>query len=174
VPQEQGGILSRPGAVDYAIGDVNPSVFLIVTTDNQRLRQGLVQRDMGNGPYYLFLRPYHLCSCEVPLTVARAVFYNESSGHPLYRPVSECFALAKKDLAAGETLDGIGEYCYRGSVDLAETARREKLIPLGLVKGLAMKRDVPRDAPLTWDMVDIKEESVLLQLRRMQDRLHWR
>jgi hypothetical protein len=34
-----------------------------------------------------------------------------------------------------------------------------------------MKR-APRDA-LTWDMVDIKEESVLLQLRRMQDRLHW-
>jgi predicted homoserine dehydrogenase-like protein len=59
-------------------------------------------------------------------------------------------------------------------VDLAETARRERLIPLGLVKGLVMKRDAPRDTPLTWDMVDIKEESVLLQLRRMQDRLHWR
>ena len=174
VPSKHGGILSHPGVVDYAIGDVNPSVFLIVTTDNQRLREGLVQRDMGNGPYYVLLRPYHLCSCEVPLTVARAVFYNESSGHPLHRPVSECFALAKKDLRVGDTLDGIGEFCYRGSVDLAETARRENLIPLGLVKGLVMKRDAPRDTPLTWDMVDVKEESVLLQLRRMQDRLHWR
>jgi predicted homoserine dehydrogenase-like protein len=174
VPREHGGIMRKPGVVDYAIGDVNPSVFLIVTTDNVRLREGLVQRDMGNGPYYVLLRPYHLCSCEVPLTVARAAFYNESSGHPLHRPVSECFALAKKDLRVGETLDGIGEFCYRGSVDLAETARRENLIPLGLVKGLVMKRDAPRDTPLTWDMVDVKEESVLLQLRRMQDRLHWR
>jgi predicted homoserine dehydrogenase-like protein len=173
VPVKDGGILATAGAVDYAIGDVNPGVFLVFTTDNPRLREGLVQRDMGAGPYYLLLRPYHLCSCEVPLTVARAVFYGESSGHPLHTPVAECFALAKKDLKAGQTLDGIGEYSYRGCVDLARTARREKLLPLGLVKGMTLKRDVPRDTAFTWDMVDIRDESVILQLRRIQDRTHW-
>jgi predicted homoserine dehydrogenase-like protein len=173
VPVKDGGILSRAGVVDYAIGDVNPSVFLVFTTDNQRLRDGLVQRDMGPGPYYLLLRPYHLCSCEVPLTVARAVFYGESSGHPRHTPTAECFALTKKDLKSGQALDGIGEHCYRGGIDLAETARREKLVPLGLVKGLVLKRDAPRDTPITWDMADIRDESVLLQLRRIQDRTHW-
>jgi predicted homoserine dehydrogenase-like protein len=39
VPREHGGILGKAGVVDYAIGDVNPSVFLIVTTDNQRPRR---------------------------------------------------------------------------------------------------------------------------------------
>ena len=173
VPAKDGGILAAAGAVDYAIGDVNPSVFLIFTTDDSRLREGLAQRDMGNGPYYLLLRPYHLCSCEVPLTVARAVFYGESSGHPLHTPVAECFALAKRDLEAGQVLDAIGEHCYRGSVDCAQTARREKLVPLGLVKGMALKRDVPRDIAITWDMVEIRDESVILQLRRIQDRTHW-
>jgi len=173
VPKKDGGILASAGAVDYAIGDVNPSVFLLFTTADERLREGLSQRDMGNGPYYLLLRPYHLCSCEVPLTVARAVFYGESSGHPMRKPVAECFAVAKKDLKAGATMDGIGEFCYRGSVDLAQAARGEKLVPLGLVKGLGLKRDVPRDTPITWDMVDIRDESVLLQLRRIQDRTHW-
>lgn len=173
VPKKDGGILASAGAVDYAIGDVNPSVFVLFTTDDERLREGLSQRDMGDGPYYLLLRPYHLCSCEVPLTVARAVFYGESSGHPMRTPVAECFAVAKKDLKAGTIMDGIGEFCYRGSVDLAQTARSQKLVPLGLVKGVALKRDAPRDTPITWDMVDIRDESVLLQLRRIQDRTHW-
>jgi predicted homoserine dehydrogenase-like protein len=173
VPVGDGGILGAPGAVDYAIGDVNPAVFLVFTTDDPRLREGLIQRDMGNGPYYLLIRPYHLCSCEVPLTVARAVFYGESSGHPLHTPVAECFALAKKDLEAGHTMDAIGEHSYRGCVDVADKARREKLVPLGLVKGMVLKREAPRDTPISWDMVDIREESVLLQLRRIQDRTHW-
>jgi predicted homoserine dehydrogenase-like protein len=173
IPQKDGGLLTSTGVVDYAIGDVNPSVFLVFTTDNERLREGLIQRDMGRGPYYLLLRPYHLCSCEVPLTVARAVFYGESSGHPQKKPVAECFALAKNDLPAGQTLDAIGEHCYRGGIDLAETARREKLVPLGLAKGLVLRRSISRDTPITWDMVEVRDESVLLQLRRIQERTHW-
>jgi predicted homoserine dehydrogenase-like protein len=89
------------------------------------------------------------------------------------KPVSECFAVAKKDLKAGETLDAIGEFCYRGSIERAEVARGEKLVPLGLVRGMVMKREAPRDTAITWDMVDVRDESVLLQLRRTQDSTHW-
>ncbi len=89
--------------------------------------------------------PYHLCSVEVPLTVAQAVFYHESSAYPLKKLVSECITVAKKDLHAGEVLDGIGEYCYRGSIDHAEIARREHLLPLGLAKGCVLKTDVPKE-----------------------------
>jgi predicted homoserine dehydrogenase-like protein len=173
VPVSDGGILRKKGCVDFAIGDVNPGVFVIVTTGNKRLRDGLVQRDMGPGPYYNLLRPFHLCSCEVPLTVARAVFYGESSGHPMHRPVSECFPVTKRDLKKGETLDAIGETCYRGSIDLASTARSEGLVPLGLARGMKMKRDVPRDTALIWDMVEPGAQSALLDLRRTQDRTHW-
>ncbi len=147
-------------------------VFVIVTTDNQRIKDGLSQRTMGDGPYYQLFRPYHLCSVEVPLTVAQAVFYHESSGHPLKKLVSECITVAKKDLHAGEVLDGIGEYCYRGSIDHAEIARREHLLPLGLAKGCVLKTDVPKDTVITYAMVDIVNQSVLLQLRRIQDQLY--
>jgi predicted homoserine dehydrogenase-like protein len=74
---------------------------------------------------------------------------------------------------AGETLDAIGEFCYRGSIERAEVARGEKLVPLGLVRGMAMRRDVKRETPITWDLVDVRDESVLLQLRRAQDSTHW-
>ena len=87
-----------------------PGVFLVFTTDNQRIREALVQRDMGYGPYYLLYRPYHLCSIEVPLTVAQVAIYGESSGHPLEKLSSECIVITKKNMKAGEILDGVGEY----------------------------------------------------------------
>jgi predicted homoserine dehydrogenase-like protein len=169
-PKEQGGILNRTGVVDFALG-VHPGVFLVITTRNERIRSGLVQRDMGDGPNYLLFRPYHLCSIEVPLTAAQAVLYGESSGHPMKSLSSECIAVAKKDLKAGHKMDRIGEYCYRASIERADISREENLLPLGLAAGCVVKRDVKRDTALAFDMVEIVDESVVLQLRRIQDAL---
>jgi predicted homoserine dehydrogenase-like protein len=169
-PKSQGGVLGRKGVVDFALG-VHPGVFVVFTTDQPRLRHGLIQRDMGNGPNYLLFRPYHLCSIEVPLTAAQAVIYHESSGHPLPKPVSECIAIAKKNLKAGETLDAIGEFCYRGSIDLASVARHENLIPLGLAKGCVLKRDVPQGQAIRFEDIDDVPDTPLWQMRRLQDRL---
>ena len=130
-PKSQGGVLNRRGVVDFAIG-VHPGVFVVFTTDQPRLRHGLIQRDMGHGPNYLLFRPYHLCSIEVPLTAAQTVIYGESSGHPLARPVAECIAIAKRPLKAGETLDAIGEHCYRGSIDTVEAARQGESLAFGV------------------------------------------
>ncbi len=169
--KEQGGLLSRKGVVDYGIGDINPGVFVIVTTDNQRIIDGLVQRDMGNGPNYLLYRPYHLCSIETPLTAAQAVLYHESTAHPMPFLTSECITVAKKDLKKGEKLDAIGEYCYRASIEHAAAAREGNMLPVGLAKGAVLTRDAAKDEVITYDMVSLDESSVLLQLRRMQDQL---
>jgi len=171
IPKKDGGVLERTGVVDFAIG-VHPGVFLIVKTDNKRIMEGLVQRDMGLGPYYTLFRPFHLTSIEVPLTVAKAVFYRESSGHPKKRLNSECIAIAKKDLKADEVLDGIGEFCYRGSIEIAEVARKERLLPLGIASGCRLTRDVKHDTPISYDMITMGKETVLVQLRRIQDQLY--
>ena len=168
--KSQGGILDHTGVVDYGIGDINPGVFVIVTTQNQRIIDGLVQRDMGSGPNYLLLRPYHLCSIETPITAAQAVLYHESTGHPMDHMTSECITIAKKDIKAGEELDGIGEYCYRASIDHYATAKEQGLLPVGLAKGAVALTDIPKDTAITYDKVKLPE-SMLLQLRRMQDRL---
>jgi predicted homoserine dehydrogenase-like protein len=170
-PKSQGGVLEKKGVVDFAIG-VHPGVFVVFTTDQPRLKHGLIQRDMGQGPNYLLFRPYHLCSIEVPLTAAQTVIYGESAGHPLARPVAECIALAKKDLKAGQTLDAIGEYTYRASIDLASTARAERLLPLGLAKGCVLKRDVPRDRAIAYDDLESVPETLLVKTRREQDRFN--
>lgn len=169
--KEQGGILDKTGIVDFGIGDINPGVFVIVTTDNQRIIDGLVQRDMGSGPNYLLYRPYHLCSIETPITAAQAVLYGESTAHPMGYLTSECITIAKKDLKAGEKLDAIGEYCYRASIETADVAKAGSMLPAGLAKGAVMKVDVPMDTVITYDMVELDNTSVLLQLRRMQDQI---
>ena len=81
------------------------------------------------------------------------------------------FKIAKKDLKAGVVLDAIGEYCYRASIELADVARKGNMLPVGLAKGARMKVDVRKDEVITYDMVELNEDSVLLQLRRMQDQL---
>jgi predicted homoserine dehydrogenase-like protein len=167
--RDQGGILEKEGVVDYGIGDINPGVFVIVTTDHPRLIEGLVQRDMGNGPNYLLYRPYHLCSIETPITAAQSVIYGESTAHPMKKLTSECITVAKKDLKAGEVLDGIGEFCYRASIETFEVAKAGNMLPIGLAKGAKLLSDVKRDDIITYDMVEMNHNSVLLQLRRIQD-----
>jgi predicted homoserine dehydrogenase-like protein len=170
VPRADGGVLSRKGIVDFAIG-VHPGVFVIIEADIPRIREGLVQRDMGDGPYYLLFRPFHLCSLEVPITAAVAALYGESSGHPGPALVSECLAVAKRDIRAGETLDGIGETCYRGSIDTADVAHRERLLPLGIARGCVARHAIGKDSVIGYDDVEVAGDSALIDLRRLQDKV---
>ena len=90
---------------------------------------------VGKGPYYSFFRPYHLTSLEVPLTAARIMLYGKPDMVPLPRPVAEVCAVAKRDLAAGETFDAIGETCYRSLAMTVGDARAQGAVPVGLLEG---------------------------------------
>jgi predicted homoserine dehydrogenase-like protein len=168
--EEDGGLLHRVGVVDYGVGKVAPGVFLIVRTDHPRLREAMVLRDMGSGPYYTLFRPYHLCSIEVPLTCALLVIEGRSNMAPLDHLTSEVFAVAKQHLTPGDTLEGIGGSSFYGLIDRYEVARAERLLPIGLANGAKVIRPVKLDQPLTLDDVLLSEPSVLLSLRRLQDR----
>jgi predicted homoserine dehydrogenase-like protein len=167
--REHGGVLSRPGVVDYGIGGIHPGVFLVVTTDHPRLRQALVYRDMGHGPYYTLFRPYHLCSIEVPLTCAMLVIRRKSNMVPLRRLVSEVFAVAKRPLRAGDVLDGIGGATFYSLIDTHEAAVKDGLLPVGLAKGARLLRALEQDQPVTYNDVQLHEPSTILDLRRLQD-----
>jgi predicted homoserine dehydrogenase-like protein len=167
--KEEGGVLNKIGVVDYGIGRVAPGVFLIVRTDHPRLREAMVLRDMGNGPYYTLFRPFHLCSIEVPLTCAMLTIRKKSNMIPLDRLVSEVFAVAKRDLNPGDELDAIGGTAYYSLIDTYEAAQAERLLPIGLAKGAKVTRPIKMDAPITLDDVTIKPSTVY-SLRQLQDR----
>jgi predicted homoserine dehydrogenase-like protein len=166
--KEDGGLLSKMGVVDYGIGRVAPGVFLVVRTDHPRLREAMILRDMGDGPYYTLFRPYHLCSIEVPLTCAMLVIRKRSNMVPLDRLVSEVFAVAKKDLIVGEKLEPIGGSSYYSLIDTYETAREEGLLPIGLAKDARIIHPVALDQPIRYQDVEIKPSTVW-ELRKIQD-----
>ena len=125
-------------------------------------------RDMGNGPYYTLFRPFHLCSIEVPLTCAMMALRRRSNMVPLDQLTSEVFAVAKRDLQPGETLDGIGGTSYLWPDRYYETARAEGLLAdwPGQRRNAGASGGV--DTPITYADVDVKPSTVL-DLRRLQD-----
>ncbi len=172
IPQEDGGVLSKPGCVDYSIGKgVSPGVFVIVKAEHPRIHERMADLKMGEGPYFTFHRPYHLTSLEVPLTAARVVLHGKRDMVPLSRRVAEVCAVAKRDIAAGEKLDAVGQYCYRSWTLTAEDAKRANAIPCGLLEnGLALKPIAKGDL-LTWDNARPSDNSLIAELRARQDRL---
>jgi predicted homoserine dehydrogenase-like protein len=158
--KEDGGILNKMGVVDFGVGRVAPGVFLIVRTDHPRLREAMILRDMGDGPYYTLFRPFHLCSIEVPLTCAMLALRKKSNMVPLDHLVSEVFAVAKKDLKPGDELDAIGGVSYYSLIDTYETSRKENLLPIGLAKDAVVKREIKMDAPISMDDVDVRHANV--------------
>jgi predicted homoserine dehydrogenase-like protein len=169
-PKEDGGILSRSGVVDYSIGKgVAPGVFVISKAPHDRIHERLTDLKMGKGPYFKFIRPYHLTSLEVPLSCARAVLYKSADMVPLDAPVSEVCAVAKKDLKPGEKLDAIGEYTYRAWIMECGEAARSKAVPCGLLEGGKATRAIKKGELLTTENVAVDTTAKIFELRQRQD-----
>jgi predicted homoserine dehydrogenase-like protein len=167
---EQGGILSEIGVVDYAIGDLAPGVFLVFTSELPVVIDELRYLKMGDGPNWALYRPYHLTSIETPLSVARAVIEGEATIEPSHGLVAEVITVAKRELRAGERIDGIGGSTVYGLIERAAAARTERLLPLGLAQHAVLLRDVALGETITYDDVLLDESQTVVQLRRLQDR----
>ena len=171
--KKDGGILSKKGVVEFAIGDIAPGVFLVYTSHLKIIRDELKYLLFGDGPNYLLYRPFHLTSIEAPLSIARAYFMGEPTIVPRAGLVSEVVTYGKKDLKAGEVLDGIGGYTTYGMIELFGTAKDEGLLPLGLSEGCRLKNNIGKGQPVTYKDVELVQDSTILQLRKLQDKTHF-
>ena len=171
IPASAGGVLSSDaGRVDYSIGKgVAPGVFVVAEMDHPRIRERMEDLKMGEGPYFTFFRPYHLTSLEVPLTCARAVLYGKADMVPMPVPVAEVCAVAKKNLAVGDVLDQIGEYCYRAWIMTAPEARTAGAIPCGLLTGARVTAPIRKGDLITRANAAVPANSKIAILRARQD-----
>lgn len=173
IPESAGGVLSSSeGRVDYTIGKgVAPGVFVVAEMDHPRIWERMEDLKMGKGPYFTFFRPYHLTSLEVPLTCARVVLYGKADMVPMARPVAEVCAVAKKDLVVGDTLDQIGEYCYRAWIMEAGEARTAAAIPCGLLAGAKVTAPIRKGELITYANTSVPAGSKIAALRARQDKM---
>lgn len=172
IPKADGGILSDIGRVDYSIGKgVSPGVFVVAEAEHPRVWERMRDLKMGDGPYFEFIRPYHLTSLEVPLTCARAVLYGKADMVPLDRPVAEVAAVAKRDLKAGETLDQIGEYTYRAWAMEVSRARAAQALPAGLLTGAVTTAPIRKGELITALNTRVPADARIVKLRQQQDEM---
>lgn len=169
--KEEGGVLNSYGVVDFVNG-IAPGVFAIVSHKLKSVNEEMKYLSMGDGPNYILYRPYHLCSLETPLSVAMAVIENKATIAPKGGLVAEVITVAKKDLKAGEYMDGYGMYTCYGLIEKYEVAKEQNAVPIGLVnKKTKVLKDIKKGEVITYDMVEIDKTSLLYHLRQVQEKI---
>ena len=158
--------------MDYAVGDVAPGVFVIITTDQPKIMRDLKYLHLnGHGNYWALYRPYHLANLEAPISVVRVALDREVTLATYRKPVAETVTYAKKDLKPGDKIDALGGYTVYGLIDRADRAAAEQMVPLGLCVGGVIKRPVKAGEPIRYDDVDLVESQTIVRLRREQDKM---
>jgi predicted homoserine dehydrogenase-like protein len=164
------GLFEHGPIVEYTLG-VPAGVFMVIRSDDAHTRADLRYLKMGDGPHYLLFRPNVLVHYIAPLSAAEALLYGTATITPRGAPVAEVVAVAKRDLRAGERLDGIGGFDVYGRITTAADAHQRDLLPIGLAEFARLERDVRRDQVVPLDAVTLEDDNLVLDLRSQQDRV---
>ncbi len=152
------GQMLETGLVDYALGAApHTGAFVVIHEDSPLKQVQLAYYKLGDGPFYVFYTPFHLPHLQIASTIGRAVIHSDPTVAPIGGPVCEVVAVAKRDLKAGERLDGIGGFCTYGLIDNTSAARGMSALPIALSEGRVLLRDVAKDEVVSFD--DVKETS---------------
>ena len=166
------------GRVDYILGarQHGGGVYVVGRCDDAFKRGYLgYYKVTGRHPYYVFLRPYHLCHLETTRAVAMAALYGKAVIGLRKGRVTDCYAHAKKPLQPGDTIGhAIGSDEVYGLIVTAADADAAGQVPQGLLdveEGPArpvVRRALERDEPLSFDHLDMPATRLLDLWTRQQ------
>lgn len=155
---ELAGLADRQGnaIADYLIDrDLPPGVFLTATHDSAE-QAALAYMKLGEGPYYLLERPYHLCALEAPRTIRAALRGDAPLLNNSSHPRVSVSAIAKRDLPRGHRIQrGLGSFDCRGEAVLVE--EHPDHVPIGILFDALLREPIEAGAPVTWSDVDLPE-----------------
>lgn len=158
------------GLVDYALGAApHTGAFVVVHEDSPLKQVQLAYYKLGDGPFYVFYTPFHLPHLQIASTIGRLVIHRDPTVAPIAGPVCEVVTVAKRGLKAGERLDGVGGFCTYGLIDNRAAARSLAALPIGLSEGCVLRRDISKDAVLSFNDVDTPSAGVVEALWQEQN-----
>jgi predicted homoserine dehydrogenase-like protein len=167
LPAEQ---MLETGLVDYSVGAMPMTgAWVIVHEDSPLKRAQLTYYRLGDGPFFVFYTPFHLPHVQIPSTIGRAVIHRDPTVAPLAGPVCEVLTVAKRDLKAGERLDGVGGFCTYGLIDNRAAARAIGALPIGLSEDCVLRRDIAKDEVISFDDVQSPSGRLAENLWREQN-----
>ncbi len=177
-PREDGGTLHHRGQVEVVSSlerdgrpvfrDLRWGVYVTLAADSDYVRRcfqeyGLVTDPSGN--FTAMYKPYHLIGLELGISVASVGIRREPTGSPAGWH-GDVVATAKRDMEAGQILDGEGGYTVFGRLMPARDSVAEGYLPLGLAHGVRLKNAVRQTQALRWRDVEYDDRSTAVQFRR--------
>ena len=160
-PRELGGQLEGEGMVEVVSSierdgrpvakDLRWGVYVVLKAPNDYaaacFRQYGLRTDT-TGRYAAMYKPFHLIGLELSISVLNAALRGEPTGATReWR--GDAVAVAKRDLAPGDTLDGEGGYTVWGKCLPAARSVALSALPIGLASRVKVLRPVPRGTILT-------------------------
>ena len=182
-PVADGGQLPRKGMVEVVSSverdgrpvfrDLRWGVYAVFEAPTDYVRDCFAQYGLktdASGRYAAMYKPYHLIGLELGHSVASIAVRGEPTGSTQdWR--GDVAATAKRDLRAGELLDGEGGYTVYGKLLPARTALAADALPIGLAHRVALTRDVPAGQVLRWSDVAADEQAQAVRVRREMEAL---
>ncbi len=151
--------------------DLRWGVFVVFEAPNdyaQRCFQEYGVVTDSTGRVTALYRPFHLIGLELNVSILSAALRGEPTGTPTgFR--GDVVSTAKRDLRAGEMLDGEGGACVWGKLMTAADSLRHGGLPIGLANRVPLIRDVAMGQPVTWDDVRIDTEDATYKYRRAME-----
>jgi predicted homoserine dehydrogenase-like protein len=182
-PKAEGGCLEQKGMVEVASSvtrdgapvayDIRQGVWVVFEGDTEYLRNCFQEYQVktdDSGRYSSLYKRWHLIGLELPVSVAAVGLRGEPTGLATTFN-GDVAAVAKRDLAAGELLDGEGGYTVTGGLRPAAASVEAGYLPLGLAHNVRLKTAIADGVPIRFDDVDIDETTTAYTLRRWMETL---
>ena len=182
-PKSDGGLLYHRGQVEVissverdgrpVFRDLRWGVYVTFAADSEYVRRcfqeyGLVTDPSGE--YSSMYKPFHLIGLELGISVASVAVRGEATGSATgFR--GDCVATAKRNLKAGEMLDGEGGYTVYGKLMPAADSLKAGGLPIGLAHRVKLTRDVAAGRPVSWNDVAFDANNDAVKFRREMERV---
>ena len=160
------GAAERGQAIsDYVLAPGNAGVFVVGTHDKSEWK-ALNYLKLGDGPYYVLVRPFHLCQYEIIKTLRRVlagggVLLNNSSN-----PTISIVGIAKTQLSPGTAIDrALGGFQVRGEAAKIQDVPHH--VPMGLIQNAVVRRQIEPGQIITFDDVDLPDTLALKIARQL-------
>jgi predicted homoserine dehydrogenase-like protein len=183
-PSDIGGALDHEGTVDVMSSverdgtwiphNIQEGMYVVIKATNEYVAGCFDEYPWHPDPtkqYAALYRPYHYVGLELNISIANAALRGIATGSPVGF-YGDVVATAKKDLKAGEFLDGEGGFTVYGKLVSAKHSVTVGALPVALAHHVELVHDVAKGETVGWDDVVIDESlAQALELRRETEAL---
>jgi predicted homoserine dehydrogenase-like protein len=179
-PRAEGGVLDGAGMVEVVSSlerdgrpvprDLRWGVYVVIEAPNAYSADCFAQYGLktdASGRYAAMYKPFHLIGMELGISVLSAALRGESTGQPRGWN-GDATTVAKRDLKAGEMLDGEGGYTVWGKLAPATLSLERGALPIGLAHGVRLVRAVSAGQTVRWSDVEIADSEAVRARRDME------